>query len=232
MRTLLTLGLLGLVAAGAGILTIHFAADFELAASSSPGSIGAPIASVGKFSFVGAPDLFTVVADGSDNQKLEIGPNDGNEDAILHADLDPSADEVTVDIKLELRAFEFFDDLVIRVADENDTGMIDMTFGREGKVRIKNRSETLPGGLGDTFRVHLRIRDPVMASPSFSMVVTGPEGKVTLKGPLPEAEGAIHSLSFVRRSGTEGRWRIDNVYVTSVVKSPWSIWANFLHVSD
>ena len=225
----LLLGLLGLVAAGFSMMKIHLFADFDVHEESG----GGIKIEIGTLVPIAGAAVFDVDFPQPNNGVLVVGENNTGAPARLRGELTSPVTSAAAYVSFRLTPIENYGDLVVSLAEDGESGMIDITFDPDGRVRVGNESRPLPGLPGDDIHVRLELRDSLFGHKTFVLTLEGPLGFEELNGSLGTDHGALEVIEFMRLGGSSGAiWHLDELLVTSSVPKPFSLFGYVLDLSQ
>jgi hypothetical protein len=186
VRLIVVLALLGLALPAAAVVvrdTLHFKATFDSDSSTDNGIPSAEVGSLTQTS--GAPGAFTIVAAPAGGGWLRAAGSGGA--ASMEAGLNPPYIGQTLVLSLSQQCSQTSAAFRFSVADDNDSGMIDLEWGDDGWLYVDH--EAVMSYAADTpYDVELLLSDPMMGASTWNLTVSwnGPGGPevVEASGPL------------------------------------------------
>lgn len=226
----LLLGLTGLIAAGSSMMTVHLFADFDV-----HDEAGAIVAEVGTFEQITGGPAFEVVFASPDEGVLRIGENPSGVAARLRAELASKVQSAAAVASFRLTPVSNFGSFEVSFAEDGESGMIDIMFDPNGRVRVGDQIRDLPGMPGDEFEVYVEFVDQIWGKTRYEVRIYGEQGTVTLKGDVQHGNvDDLAMIDFVRPgdSDDDGVWELDDLLVTSSVPKLFKLFGGALNLSQ
>ena len=225
----LLLGLTGLIAAGSSMMKVHLFADFDV-----HDEVGAIVAEIGTFEQIAGGPAFEVVFASPDEGVLRIGENLTGVAARLRAELASKVESVAAMASFRLTPVNTFGQFEVSFAEDGESGMIDIMFDPDGRVRVGNQVRDLPGVPGDEFEVYVELVDQIWGKTRYEVRIYGEQGTVTLKGDVQQGHADdLAMIDFVRPSSSDdGVWELDDLLVTSSVPKLFKLFGGALNLSQ
>ncbi|MHC5209083.1 MAG: hypothetical protein ACYTG2_00010 [Planctomycetota bacterium] len=188
--------------------TVYFSASFDL--SGSPGN-PLPLADVGLFSQATPADGFVV-----EGGKLTVSDQGSPTEAVLTGEFKKQFVGQELRLEFELRPSQSTTALSVRMVDDSDTGMIDVTFGGDGWIRVGGQPVT-PYDPGSTYDVAVDLNDPLAGVEYWVATITSDGSVWQDSGPLQlSKQMTVRSVEVVRPAGsTAGEFRLDDLQALS-----------------
>jgi hypothetical protein len=221
LTALVAVGLVGLfVLPATGFSTsgiVHFYASFNDRTAQGPSTNKSWVAYGGSSTVVGDQDIFNIVFPSPEDGEVEVSENPGSSNSELVCDFDIPVYGEIANISFSLTAVSGFSDLDVRFDDVGDTGVLDMQFTEDRYVHIENKTLPMPLLMGETgMIVNVTIQSVEGGGQIFTLTLSGPTSSSAVMGMLNLPSLNVADVHFLREAGVVGgRWRIDDVLVTS-----------------
>jgi len=223
----LLLGLTGLIAAGSSAMKVHFFADFN-----TPDEGSAIKAEIGTLEQLAVATSFEVLFSAPDQGLLRISENHTGTPARLRAELTTPVESSVALVQFRLKPVGAFGSLEVSLAEDGESGMIDLTFTPEGRVRAGNQVGDLPGLPGHEFEVYIELTELLFGNTRYEVKVLGPFGTTVLQGELDLSGADLGIIDFIQPGSTNsGVWDVDDVLVTSSVPKLFKLFGGALNLS-
>jgi hypothetical protein len=194
--------------------TIFFSASFDI--SGAPGS-SLPQAEVGQFEVPTPPEVFQVVTSPTQGGELKISDQGTLVEELLAGQFKKQFVGQELFFGLEIKALQTTTDLVVNLLDDSDSGMIDVSFGGDGMIRIGGKP-VAPYVAGTVYDIGMNLHDPIAGAEFWTATVTTSAGSLwTQSGPLLlTGPLTVRSVEIVRPAGSSaGEFRVDDMIALS-----------------
>ncbi|GJM21087.1 MAG: hypothetical protein DHS20C15_10020 [Planctomycetota bacterium] len=210
-------------------MKIHLWADFD-----GPQVGGGGIkAEIGSFKPMAGASVFDVIYPVPDQGVLRISENQTGSEARLLAELTSPVDAAVAHVSFLLTPVATFGDLIVVLAEDGESGMIDIKFDPGGRVRVGSNSRLLPGMPGDTIEVRVELRRSLFGQKSYTLELQGPLGIEEMSGPLGFGHGDLGTVEFRHPGSTnDGSWYVDDLLVTSSAPKNFKLFGGLLDLSQ
>ena len=197
-------------------ITVHFSAAFDTAGA--PGGNPPPlVAEVGTISNTAPPSEFTVVPDPSGGGQLSVSDTGtGAQAAVLRCEFEKPFKGQDLSVSWEFRQSILGGPVVVRLADDVDTGMIDVEYDGGGHVLVAG----VPVGnvtIGVDYDFVLQLKDPIAGPASWLLTAQADapgdsgSGGWTVAGPLAKGLVAASILLVRPAASPAASYRFDEI---------------------
>jgi len=223
----LLLGLSGLIAAGSSAMKVHFFADFN-----TPDEGSTIKADIGTLEELAVASTFEVLFTAPGEGVLRIGENLTGTAARLRAELTTPVEASVALVSFRLTPVNTFGLLEVSLAEDGESGMIDLTFTPDGRLRVGDQVRDLPGVPGDEFEVFVELTELLFGKTRYEVKVLGPFGAAVMQGELDLSGADLALIDFIQPGSTNaGVWNVDDVLVTSSVPKLFKLFGGALNLS-